>query len=416
MPTPPRSPTAVGIRPGRPAGPASSEDRAAAHPGAHARGPQSLGVDAARGIAVLALVAGYVAPRPQPGGRDWPLAVCDGWAPAAFMLIAGFSLALAHGGATSPPLRSRFLRPALNRCAVPAGLGLWLAAMDPGIPVILTSCAVCLLAAEPLARLRPVALAGIAAASLLVGPVLSYVLGPLPLSGACPFLAHFPYVLAGVALGRIADLSDPAIQRRVFGWGTACALTGYGGSWLALGPFGGRGALLRAIAEHHPWAMGSSDPVRAVVAQQYGAIPSSSYNWLLVASPHSQTPFETLANAGVGAALIAAALMACRGPLRLVRALRPVAAVGAMALSVYVVQALALAGPAHGQSGWTALFAFTAAALAACAAWRWCWHGTPLQRGPLEWGLTALSAHLRLRLPATHGGKGRRTTIADPPA
>lgn len=370
------------------------------------------GLDAARGAAVLGMFAVHVGPPPVPDGAGWLLVAADGRAPAVFTLIAGFSLALARSRAAEPPSP----RATLTRCAILAALGLLLAALSPGILVILTFYAVYFLAAEPFTRLRTRTLAATAGAAVVLGPVLSYALGPalglrtggrgatpipasltswagageaardLLLSGAYPLLTYFPYILVGMALGRLADLRSGRSLRLLTGAGAAAAAIGYGASWLALGPGGRREALLRAVAREHPWAMAEPDPVSAVLSEQFGAVPSTSWDWLLLASPYSQTPLETLGNAGVGAALVGSLALAARAA-RVARVLRPLAAVGAMALSVYVVHAVALAVFLRGVSGWEALAAFSAVALAGCLAWSRLLRGTELRRGPLEWAL-----------------------------
>ncbi|MCY0928513.1 heparan-alpha-glucosaminide N-acetyltransferase domain-containing protein [Streptomyces sp. H27-H1] len=381
-------------------------------------GPNRLtGLDAARGTAVLGMFAVHVGPPPTPEGPGWLFVAADGRAPAVFTLIAGFSLALARSRTAGPPP----LRTTLVRCAVLAALGLFLAAPSPGILVILAFYAVYFLAAEPFTRLRTRTLAAVAAASVVLGPVLSYLLGPalglraggrgatpvpadlaswtgaggmlrdLLLSGAYPLLTYFPYVLAGMALGRLADLRGKRSLRRLTGYGAALAIAGYGASWLALGPGGRRRApLLQAVAREHPWAAADPDPVAAVLRQQFGAVPSTSWDWLLTAGPYSQTPLETIGNRGVGAALIGLLALAAHGAGRAAaRLLRPLAAVGAMALTVYVVHALAPAVFMPGWSGWEVLAGFSASALIGCVLWRRPLRGTELYRGPLEWALRA---------------------------
>ncbi|MFE2289050.1 heparan-alpha-glucosaminide N-acetyltransferase domain-containing protein [Streptomyces sp. NPDC059443] len=375
------------------------------------------GLDAARGTAVLGMFAVHVGPPPVPDGAGWLLVAADGRAPAVFTLIAGFSLALARSRAAEPPP----LRATLTRCAILAALGLLLAALSPGILVILAFYAVYFLAAEPFTRLRTRTLAVTAGASVVLGPVLSHVLGqglglrtggrgatPVPgsltswagagesardllLSGAYPLLTYFPYILVGMALGRLADLRSKRSLRLLTGVGAVAAAVGYGASWLALGPGGRREALLRAVAREHPWAMAEPDPVSAVLSEQFGAVPGTSWDWMLLAGPYSQTPLETLGNAGVGAALVGSLALAARAAGWVARVLGPLAAVGAMALSVYVVHAVALAVFLRGVSGWEALAGFSAAAVAGCLAWGRLLRGTELRRGPLEWALRVVT-------------------------
>ncbi|MCX4721491.1 DUF418 domain-containing protein [Streptomyces virginiae] len=374
------------------------------------------GVDAVRGLAVLGMFAVHVGPGPEPEGAGYLLVAADGRAPALFTLLAGFSLVLAQRGqdpARRPAGWTHRWRPLLIRCALLAVLGLALASLWPGILVILAFFAVYFLVAEPFTRLSTPVLTAVAAASVVVGPLLSFLLGPvfgyevsgrglvpeaadlaswsglgrvlveLLLTGAYPLATYFPYVLVGMALARLCDVRVRSVARRMAVWGTAAAVAGYGAAWLASHVFGTRQRLLEAIAVHHPQALSAADPVREVLAGQYGAVPSTSWYWLLVADPYSQTPPETLGNAGVGCALIGLCALAARHAVG-VRLLRPLTLLGAMALSAYVVHALVLAGPAHGAASWSAWLAFSALALALTWAWQRIWADSPLRRGPVE--------------------------------
>ncbi|WP_405787599.1 DUF418 domain-containing protein [Streptomyces sp. NBC_00029] len=395
----------------------AGDAKAVSGAGAPARGTGRLaGVDAVRGLAVLGMFAVHVGPSPEPEGAGYLLVAADGRAPALFTLLAGFSLVLAQRG-LDPSQRPRGWalrwRPLLIRCVLLAALGFWLASLWPGILVILAFFAVYFLAAEPFTRLSTPVLTAVAGASVVAGPVLSYLLGPvfgygasgrglvpeatdltswsglgavlceLLLTGAYPLATYFPYVLAGMALARLCDVRVRAVALRMAVWGTAAALAGYGSAWLASHVFGARQRLLEAIAVHHPEAMAADDPVREVLRGQYGAVPSTSWDWLLVADPYSQTPLETLGNAGVGCALIGLCALAARHGAG-ARLLRPLTVLGAMALSAYVVHALVLAGPAHGAASWSAWIAFSGAALALTWAWQQIWADSPLRRGPVE--------------------------------
>ncbi|MFD9337161.1 DUF418 domain-containing protein [Streptomyces sp. NPDC060028] len=408
-------------------------------PGAHplnvvgTGGGRLAAVDAARGLAVLGMFAVHVGPGPRAEGAGYLILAADGRAPALFTLLAGFSLALAQRGraaAEQPDGWARRYRPLLIRCAVLAVLGLGLAALWPGILVILAFFAVYFLAAEPFARLSTPVLTAVAGASVAAGPLLSFLLGPLfgyeasgrglvpeltaltswdgagevlcelLLTGAYPLATYFPYVLVGLALGRLCDLRKRSVARRMAGWGAAAALAGYGTAWLSTHVLGGRERLLDAIAARHPDALGAADPVREVLSGQFGAVPSTSWEWLLVADPYSQTPLETLGNAGVGCALIGLFVLAAHSRAG-ARLLRPLTALGAMALSAYVVHALVLAGPARGAASWGAVAAFAGVGLVAAWAWQRLWSHSPLRRGPLEHAL-----RMATRGPAPSHGCG----------
>ncbi|MFA7764178.1 DUF418 domain-containing protein [Streptomyces sp. NRRL S-448] len=379
-------------------------------------GGRLAGVDAVRGLAVLGMFAVHVGPSPEPEGAGYLLVAADGRAPALFTLLAGFSLVLAMRGLDPmqrPQGWARRWRPLLIRCALLAVLGVWLASLWPGILVILAFFAVYFLAAEPFTRLSTPVLTAVAGVSVVAGPLLSFLLGPvfgyeasgrglvpeaadlaswsglgsvlleLLLTGAYPLATYFPYVLAGMALARLCDVRERPVARRMAVWGTVAAVAGYGSAWLASHVFGARQRLLEAIAVHHPEALGAADPVREVLQGQYGAVPSTSWDWLLLADPYSQTPLETLGNAGVGCALIGLCALAARHGVG-ARLLRPLTLLGAMALSAYVVHALVLAGPAHGAASWSAWLAFSGAALALTWAWQRIWAESPLRRGPVE--------------------------------
>ncbi|MCX4803648.1 DUF418 domain-containing protein [Streptomyces sp. NBC_01214] len=391
-------------------------------------GGRLAGVDAVRGLAVLGMFAVHVGPSPEPEGAGYLLVAADGRAPALFTLLAGFSLVLAQRGldpAQRPQGWARRWRPLLIRCALLAVLGVWLASLWPGILVILAFFAVYFLAAEPFTRLSTPVLTVVAGVSVVAGPLLSFLLGPvfgyeasgrglvpevadlaswsglgavlleLLLTGAYPLATYFPYVLVGMALARLCEVRERSVARRMAAWGTVAAFAGYGSAWLASHVFGARQRLLETISVHHPEALAAADPVREVLQGQYGAVPSTSWDWLLVADPYSQTPLETLGNAGVGCALIGLCALAARHGVG-ARLLRPLTVLGAMALSAYVVHALVLAGPAHGAASWSAWLAFSGAALALTWAWQLIWAESPLRRGPVE--------HV-LRLAAS--GRGR---------
>ncbi|WP_405959089.1 heparan-alpha-glucosaminide N-acetyltransferase domain-containing protein [Streptomyces sp. NBC_00868] len=295
----------------KPAGPTTSPDRGdpavrrASGPG-HVDSGRLAGVDAVRGLAVLGMFAVHVGPGARPEGAGFLIVAADGRAPALFTLLAGFSLVLAQRDRDPAGGWTRRYRPLLIRSAILALLGVFLASLWPGILVILAFFAVYFLAAEPFSRLATPLLAAVAALSVVAGPLLSFLLGPvfgygtsgrglvpeaadftswaglgrvlceLLLTGAYPLATYFPYVLAGMALARLCDVRERAVAGRMAVWGTAAAVAGYGSAWLAAHVFGSRGRLLDAIAVHHPQAAAAADPVREVLRGQYGAVPSTS--------------------------------------------------------------------------------------------------------------------------------------------
>ncbi|WP_030714736.1 hypothetical protein [Streptomyces sp. NRRL F-2580] len=314
-----------------------------------------------------------------------------------------------------------------------AVLGLFLASLRPGIQVILAFFAVYFLASEPFTRLSAPVLTAVAGVSVPAGPLRSFLLGPvfgygssgrglvpqaadlaswsglgtvvceLLLTGAYPLATYFPYVLAGMALARLFDVRERAAARRMAGWGTAAAVAGYGSAWLASHVFGSRQRLLEAIALHHPEALAAADPVREVLSGQFGAVPSTS--WGLAAGGRSVQPDPAGDPGQRGGGMRPDRPVRPGSRHRLgARLLWPLAVLGAMALSAYVLHALVLAGPAHGAASWSAWLVFSGTALALTWAWQRIWADSPLRRGPVEHALRlATRAGSRTLL----GGSGR---------
>jgi uncharacterized membrane protein YeiB len=106
---------------------------------------------------------------------------------------------------------------------------------------------------------------------------------------------------------------------------------------------------------------------------------------LLVAAPHSGTPFEVVGNLGVAITILVGAVAVADLP-RARRLLYPVIAVGTMALSAYVGHIIAIAAfdAYDTDSPMLVLGAFIAAALVLAALWKRCF-----ERGPLEYLLNA---------------------------
>jgi uncharacterized membrane protein YeiB len=103
--------------------------------------------------------------------------------------------------------------------------------------------------------------------------------------------------------------------------------------------------------------------------------------WFAGAEPHSGTTFEVVGSAGVAVAVIGMCLVVAD---RLPRATYPMASVGAMALTVYTAQIVAIRiGELDSSGGWGLWARFAVSALVLASVWR-----LRLGRGPLERLLT----------------------------
>jgi uncharacterized membrane protein YeiB len=325
-----------------------------------------IGIDLARGLAVLGMYSAHVGPEVSVGGPlGFLLETARGRSSALFALLAGFSLIIITG--RPRPRTGRAGRQAVVRIAIRAvvllALGYALTALDTEVDVILSFYGVLFLAVLPLYRLRAATLALIAASGALILPQLLYAVrksieedgwadvvvhaDPLAritgtdgvvellFTGEYPVLTWVPFLIAGMAVARL-DLTRPGIRVRLALTGVALAVLGYGGSWLALHlvPHA-----LTTIAS----ATGGGSPSSAwwsdVVGEPENGTPLA---WLLAGAPHSETTLSVLGNTGVALVVVAACLAVADRMPHLTRLTRPVSALGAMALTAYVLHIVAL--------------------------------------------------------------------------
>jgi uncharacterized membrane protein YeiB len=102
--------------------------------------------------------------------------------------------------------------------------------------------------------------------------------------------------------------------------------------------------------------------------------------WFAGAEPHSSTTFEIIGSTGVAVAVIGVCLVLAD---LLPRVTYPLASVGAMALSVYTAQIVAIWLLDEAAHGWAMWVRFTVTSLVVASVWR-----LQLGRGPLERLLT----------------------------
>lgn len=334
--------------------------------------------------------------------------LAHGRSAAAFAFLAGVGLALATARARAGP---RDQWPGVRAAVAVRGLaigviGLLLGYLDSGVAVILAYYAVFFLFAVPLLWLRTGTLAVLALVAAVAVPIGSHaVRGVLPEAGAAnptftalvqdpvrllveltvtgyyPVLTWMTYLCAGLAVGRLT-LRSTRVAAGLLGGGAVLAAAASGLSWTLLNVFGGREAIAAAAFVTDPERLDS-----LVTSGQYGTTPTTTWWWLSVAAPHSSTPFDMLHTTGVAVALLGAALLVSRvaGP-----ALVPLAAAGAMTLTLYSAHVVLLASPYLPGEPVTSYAVQVLGALALATAWR-----AAMGRGPLEEGVAALSASTR---------------------
>ncbi|MBL1077386.1 DUF418 domain-containing protein [Nocardia sp. 2] len=395
--------------------------------------PRVLALDAARGLAVLGMFAVHVGPQGDMPGASW-LTVFAGRSAALFAVLAGVSLALLSGGDrpyTGIAARRSVVRIA-SRAVLIALLGLALAQLHSGIGImlILAYYGLYFLLALPLLRLSARTLAILAAAWAVAGPVASYLIRShmdqnsfggnptfemltswsgvreavemLVLTGGYPAITWMPFVLAGMALGRWGIRAARPLPLAATGAGLA--LLGYGGSWLLQHPFGGRAHLIDMLTGVLAGNdIPDLDPGKLVDAGSFGAPPTTSWWWLTVDTPHSGTPFEIVGAIGV-AFLVIGVLLAVVPRAGIL--LRPLIAAGSCALSLYILQAMAVSVlvPIPDEEaielptgihapGWPLLALLALGSLTLATLWR-----SVFRRGPAEWLLHRITLGITNRV------------------
>ncbi|MDQ0752425.1 hypothetical protein QF034_006656 [Streptomyces africanus] len=202
--------------------------------------------------------------------------------------------------------------------------------------------------------------------------------GPVSLffTGGYPALTWVPFVIAGMAVAR-CDLAATAVRIRLALTGVALAVTGYGGSWLAVRLVPGAAEAVRK-AEEGP-GMSSVSSVSPDSIGIFGDTPAG----MLASAPHSEATLSIVAATGVAILVITACLAAVDAFPRLRRLATPVIVVGSMSLTAYVYHIVAIwllnTEEATVPPLYT-LLGFIASVTVLATVWsRFC------RRGPLEW-------------------------------
>ncbi|WP_222851289.1 heparan-alpha-glucosaminide N-acetyltransferase domain-containing protein [Phytoactinopolyspora mesophila] len=362
-------------------------------------------MDAARGIALLGMIAVHVTPSVRDdGATSIAHLLASGRASALFALLAGVGLALASGG-TAPPRGVR-LRQAwagtITRAALLIAVGLILGQLDSGVAVILVYYGLLFLAAMPFLGLRARVLLPLAALWAIATPFISHALRvdiPLPtpgdptidslarpaeliqqllLTGYYPVLPWVAYMLAGLGIGRLM-LSSSRVALRLLLSGAALAVSCFVLSWLLLQQ-GVMEHLIEAGTGMHPVSRPFTDGV--LNTSFYGTSPTTSWWWLTIASPHTATPFDLLHTIGTAAAVLGLMLLLEH---RARAVMLPMAAIGSMTFTLYSLHVVLLATllPRDHEH---ALLLHVVVAFAVAVPWR-----HYVGRGPLEAAAAALS-------------------------
>lgn len=371
------------------------------------------GIDAARGLALLGMMATHLLPTFEADANltpTWIGLTFSGRAAALFAVLAGVGLALSTG--KQHPLEGSALAAARRgialRALVIAVVGLALGGLEVNVAVILVHYAVLFLCILPFLGLRLKALCAWAAGWILGSPVLAFLLRPwllaaepplqlnhnpgwedlttpgqllgdLFLTGYYPVLQWLSYLLIGLIIGRLS-LTATVLPLLLLAAGTAVAAFAKVLGTAAMESWGGREAL-QAILTDPNYPLDSLLQVNLAGVRQEG-----SWWWLAGSAPHSGTTLDLLHTSGVAAAVVGLCLLVGRlGEWLDLDLLLPLRGAGAMTLTLYTVHVWVVASfhlkPLP--EGWTedGMY-FAHAALAVLIGMAFV---ILKRRGPLEW-------------------------------
>jgi uncharacterized membrane protein len=390
--------------------------------------PRLVGVDAARGVALLGMMAVHIVSSETAAGTmstTWALAA--GKSAALFAVLAGVGIAFTTGRTHVLHGRRRVAAAAALaiRALLIGSVGLLLGSVVPfdTAGVILAYYAVLFLLAIPLLGLSVRSLVVLTAVTAVAVPVLSHVVRglitapeeldnptfadlsgapgdlvtELALTGLYPALPWIAYVCAGLAIGR-SPLTKRGVVMGMTAGGVALAWLSSTASWFLMGPLGGRDRLAEVAMSTMPL----EDFTGLLVWGADGTLPTTSAWWLAVLAPHTTTPLDILYTIGVATAVIGAAVIAgwVAGPV-----LRPLAAAGSMPLTLYALHLFLLVTPVMPE-GEGATFVLQVVLLVSFAAlWR-----RRFERGPLEHVVHLATGRVRTKILEGRAGRAPQVT------
>ncbi|KLU11061.1 hypothetical protein ABL57_03340 [Kocuria sp. SM24M-10] len=382
-----------------------------------------MGIDAARGVALLGLASIHILPAWDPSTfqptAQWT--VFAGRSAALFALLAGVSLAFSSGGRS--PHTGKAMAATRAGVAVRAvlitviGLSIntvALGALGQVVPAvnILVYYGAFFLLAIPFLAFSPPVLFVIAGVSAVITPVLMQLardaapaatavnpgfgdlvaqpgtsLVQLLLTGTYPALPYLTYLLVGLALGRL-DLADVQVQVLLVVFGVILAVAAWVTYWVLILQAGGYDQLMA----HSP-ALSEDQIDEVIVFGPDPALPTTTWWWLAIPGPHTNTPLALLHGLGASMAVLGGFLLLAR---RLQGWLLPLSAMGSMTLTLYTTHLLALSTEVHYDQPylWFVLHLLIAAAFA--LVWQ-----RFLGQGPLERLIARAVSATRRRVLAT---------------
>ena len=377
-----------------------------------------VGVDVARGLALLGMFAVHIFRTfTDDGGPTVATLVAGGRSAATFVLVAGIGVAFVSG---RPVVRGAdrlgVAAGLVVRAALIGSLGLVLGVLseDNRIYGILPYYGLYFLLAVPLIGLSARALAVVAAGVAVLGPVLlvatadvdlpgrgwgdgdptfgalfadpGALLLRLTVTGEYPAVVFLAYLCAGMAIGRL-DLGSRRVAWSILGVGAGLAIAAQVAS----------AVVLSVRSPLSPAAIWQPEL-------------SSSWWYLALPAPHSQSIVDVTHVLGSAMAVVGGALLVTRTRVAAVL-LQPLAAAGGMALTIYATHLVVLASGIFDDDPLARYLVIVVPALAFAWAWR-----RLLGRGPLERVVTAAAGATRRATTALVSRRAAPVPGGPPPA
>lgn len=315
-----------------------------------------VGLDAARGAAVIGMIAVHLLPAYNEYTGE-PTAIwkmCAGNAGALFAVLAGISVALSTG-ANNPHVGIKWRRSCVSlvtRALLILVIGLALDQLDVDVYNILPYYGVMFLLAVPLTRLRIRHLLELSFLFAFIGPLVIFatnsrvdyvtILNPnfhnlfetpldvvitLLVGGTYPVVTWMAYLCLGMAVCRM-NLKWLTTQAQLTVCGAIIAAAGAIFTTLALDYGGGFSKLYEQTDGYS-----ASDILKVFDFGPDGHLPTDTAWWLAISGPHTETTPSIMLSAGVAMFIIGVLLIISR---TLSGLLFPLIAAGSMSLTLYV--------------------------------------------------------------------------------
>ena len=367
-----------------------------------ARSPLRItGLDAARGCALFGMIAVHLLPafNEYTGRPTFIWEATSGRAAALFAVLAGVSIALITG-ANNPHSGQKMRRARVSlttRASIILLIGLAIDELDLSAYNILPYYGLMFFFALPFVTARVRTLLSLAAVFVIAGPLVVFftnarieftttynpnftalfrfpvdTLLTLLVGGTYPVITWMPYILVGMAIGRL-NLRWLLTQLRLIVLGSGLAVLSEFTSTVLVDYAGGFSNLY-----YYTDGYEIEDIVNVFDFGPEDHLPTDTWWWLTVTGPHTDTTFDLLTCTGLALLIIGASLVVSR---MLSSLLYPLIAAGSMTLTLYAVHLVLFAffTPSIENHPIIWFFAQIAVALLSASAWL-----LIFKKGPLE--------------------------------